>query len=193
MHIPVASPYIGSVYGNVTIDAGATLNGGNISGRALHFYGSVTNNGTLTATSTGGSLRLKGPSIVNNGTVNPAGSLFFDTTTSISGTGNFTPYANLSANANLTINSNHQFGGIFINAGSSFNMDNRVVGFSLSNPITQNGTFSNANSDIIYNGTVLQTVSTANINYVGLKINNPAGAILSNNITIPDTLSSHSW
>jgi hypothetical protein len=183
-----ASPYDGSVYGNVTIDAGAILNCGNTSGKSLSMFGSVINNGTLTATSTGGSIRLKGSSIINNGTVNPAGSLFFDTTTSISGTGNFTPYATLSVNANLTINSNHQFGGILLNAGSSFNMDNRVVGFSLSNPITQNGTFSNANSDIIYNGTVLQTVSTANINYVGLKINNPAGAILSNNITIPDTL-----
>jgi hypothetical protein len=86
-----ASPYDGSLYGNLTIDAGATLNCGNISGRHLFIYGSIFNNGTLTASSTGGSYSINGPSLVNNGTVTGAGDVYFDSITSISGSGAFTP------------------------------------------------------------------------------------------------------
>jgi len=184
-----ASPFDGSVYGNVTIDAGAILNCGNTSGKSLSMFGNVINNGTLTTTSTGGSIRLKGSSIVNNGTVNPAGSLFFDTTTSISGTGNFTSYANFSGNANVTLNSNHQMHGITLNSNSIFNISNRLLKFTASNPITQNGTFTNTNSTIEYNGTALQSISTANINYQKLRINNAANTTLPANLTVNDTLS----
>ncbi|HMQ69421.1 MAG TPA: hypothetical protein PKA90_10620, partial [Ignavibacteria bacterium] len=55
------SPYEGSIYGNVTVDNGATLNGGNVSGRDLLLFGNVTNNGTLTVSSTGATMRINGP------------------------------------------------------------------------------------------------------------------------------------
>ncbi|MBK8550212.1 MAG: hypothetical protein IPL53_03805 [Ignavibacteria bacterium] len=182
------SPYDGSIYGNVTVDAGALLNCGNATGKSLSMFGSVINNGTLTATSTGGSMRLKGSSIVNNGTVNSAGSLFFDTTTSLSGSGSFTSHATLNTNANITLNSTHQMHSVGISAGAVFNISNQWLKLTASNPIIQNGTFNNAGSKIEYNGTVLQSVSVTNINYYTLRINNPAGATLPGNISIPDTL-----
>ena len=63
------SPYDGSVFGNVVIDAGATINGGNVSGRHLSIFGNVINNGTMTATSTGGAYSINGSSLVNNGAI----------------------------------------------------------------------------------------------------------------------------
>ncbi|MDQ3019895.1 MAG: hypothetical protein M3R36_04890 [Bacteroidota bacterium] len=185
-----SSPYNGSIFGNIVIDAGATLNGGNISGRALFIYGSLINIGTLTASSTGGIIRLRGTSIINNGIINPAGALFFDTTTSLSGSGSFTSLTAFNTNANVTLNSTHQMHSISISAGAVFNISNRLLKLTASNPLIQNGTFTTTNSDIVYNNSqnVIQTISTININYVGLKIDNSAGTILSNNITIPDTL-----
>ncbi len=178
----------GKIFGNVTIDAGTTLNGGNISGRDLFIYGNVINNGTLFASSSGGTLRIKGLSLTNNGIIYSAGSFFFDTTTALSGSGSFTSGVNLTTNANITLNSNHQMHSVIINAGAIFNISNRWLKLTASNPIIATGTFTSTGSKIEYNGTVLQTVSTTNISYHGLRINNPAGAILSANITIPDTL-----
>ncbi|HMQ69420.1 MAG TPA: hypothetical protein PKC58_10580, partial [Ignavibacteria bacterium] len=159
-----------------------------ISGRDLFIYGNVINNGTLFASSSGGTLRIKGLSLTNNGIIYSAGSFFFDTTTALSGSGSFTSGVNLTTNANITLNSNHQMHSVIINAGAIFNISNRWLKLTASNPIIATGTFTSTGSKIEYNGTVLQTVSTTNISYHGLRINNPAGAILSANITIPDTL-----
>ncbi|MEO6695113.1 MAG: hypothetical protein ABIY50_11435, partial [Ignavibacteria bacterium] len=183
------SPYIGRLYGNVTIDAGATLNGGNISGRDLYLYGSVINSGTLTATSTGGTLRIKCPSLTNNGIINPAGTFYFDTTTSLSGSGSFTSAANFTVNANVTLNSTHQMSSFNINSGAVFNISNRLLKLTASNPITATGTFTTTGSKIEYNGTAAQNISSTNITYAGLRINNPDGTILSGNVPVNDTLS----
>ena len=177
-------------YGNVIIDNGATMNCGNTTGRVTNIHGNITNNGTLTASSTNGHIRIKGPSLVNNGLVSLAsGNFYFDTTTSLSGTGSFTSHANLTGNANVTLNSAHQMSSITINTGTVFNITNRLLKFTASNPIGVTGTFNTTASTVEYNGTALQSVSVTNINYYGLRINNPAGAILLGNITIPDTLS----
>ncbi|MEP7171369.1 MAG: hypothetical protein ABI855_18515, partial [Bacteroidota bacterium] len=169
------NPSGGPLFGNVTIDAGATLNGGNVSGRKLYLYGNVTNNGILTTSSTGGILRIKGPSLVNNGIINHAGSFFFDTTTALSGSGSFTSQAQFAVNAIVTLNSTHQMSSLNINLGAVFNISNQILKLTESNPITQNGTFTNSNSTVEYDGTVLQTISTVNITYDALKINNAAG------------------
>ena len=182
------SPWEGKIFGNVTIDAGTTLNGGNISGRDLYLYGSVINNGTFFASSTGGTLRIKGPSLTNNGLINSTGTFYFDTTTAFSGSGSFTCPANFTANANVTLNSNHQMNSLTINAGATFNISNRLLKLNGINPITQNGTFTTINSDVEYNWISMQSISTTNIVYSGLRINNPAGTILTNNISISDTL-----
>ncbi|MCY7362515.1 MAG: hypothetical protein LH629_10700 [Ignavibacteria bacterium] len=125
----------------------------------------------------------------NNGLINLAGTFYFDTTISLSGNGSFTSGVNLTTNTNITLNSNHQMHSININSGATFNISNRWLKLTTSNPIIATGTFTSAGSKIEYNGTILQSVSTTNINYNGLRINNPAGATLLGNINIPDTLS----
>ena len=178
---------VASLYGNTTIDAGATLNGGNVSGRKLQYFGNVTNNGTLIASSTGGQNRMRGASFVNNGTVDNY-SFWFDTTTSLSGTGNWTTTANINTNGNVTLLSNHQMHSVSISTGGVFNISNRTIKLTASNPITQNGTFTQTNAMVEYNGSALQTVSTANITYNRLRINNAAGAALAGNVTVNDSL-----
>ena len=177
-------------YGNITIDNNATMNCGATSGRVTNIHGYIANNGTLTASSINGHIRIKGPSLVNNGLVALAsGNFYFDTTTSLSGTGSFTSHANLTGNANVTLNSAHQMLSVTINAGTVFNISNQLLKVAASNPIAQNGTFNTTNSKIEYNGTALQSVSVTNISYYGLRISNPAGATLLGDITVNDTLS----
>ncbi len=184
----VNSPYTGRYYGNVTIDAGAAINAGAISGRTVFIFGNVINNGSMTATSTGGSLRIKGSSLINNGVVNTAGSFFFDTTTSLSGTGSFTSGVALAGNANVTLNSNHQMHAVTINTGTVFNISNRMLKLTASNPLAVSGTFTATGSTVEYNGSAAQTVSATNITYSSLKINNPSGTSLANNVTVNDSL-----
>ncbi|MCB0726710.1 MAG: hypothetical protein KDD00_04565, partial [Ignavibacteriae bacterium] len=191
-----STPYVGRLYGPVTVDTGATLaptmTGGTIVYH-LEYYGNVTNNGTLTA---GGfnntqflkSMRFKCPVFVNNGLLSVL-TVNLDTNLTLSGTGSFTTNVNILSNRNVTLTSDHQFSSAIINSGSTFTISNSRAKFTASNPILQNGSFITTNSKVEYNGTVLQTISSANINYNGLIINNPAGAILTGSFTIPDTLS----
>ncbi|MBL0108366.1 MAG: hypothetical protein IPP52_14065 [Ignavibacteria bacterium] len=75
----------------------------------------------------------------------------------------------------MNVTSSHNLSSVNINTGSTMNISNQTIGFSLTNPITQNGTFTTTNSKIEYNGSSLQNISTTNIIYSGLRINNPAG------------------
>lgn len=184
----VNSPYIGRYFGNVTIDPGAVINAGAISGRTTFIYGNTVNNGTMTGTSTGSTLRIKGSSMINNGIVNTAGSFFFDTTTSLSGSGSFTSAVTLAGNANVTLNSSHQMLAVTVNAGTVFNITNRLLKLNGSNPLAVGGTFTGAGSTVEYNGTSAQTVSATNITYAVLRINNPSGTALANNVTVNDSL-----
>lgn len=181
------TPFEGKLFGNVTVNPGAFLSVGS-AGRDLFIYGNLTNNGSLTSSSNSTTIKIRGSSFINNGAVISTGTFHFDTTTSFSGSGSITSTTIFSTNANVTLNSNHTFSTIQINTGAAFNITNRVVKFTGSNPITQNGIFNTANSEIEYNGTAQQSVSSVNISYNGLNINNPVGAFLSGDITIPDTL-----
>ena len=182
------SPFESKFYGNVTIDAGATVNGGTISGRDMFVYGNLTNNGTIILSSSGGNFLVKGPSFINNGLVNTSGTFYFDSTTSLSGTGSFVTNAIFTAKANVTLNSTHQMLSLIINAAGIFNISNQYLKLTASNPIGNSGTFTTTGSTVEYNGTALQTVSTAGITYSKLRINNSSGTILANNVTVNDSL-----
>jgi len=188
----LTSPYLGELFGDVTVDAGGTLGSYmafyNTSFK-LDIYGNLTNNGTITANSAANkTLTFYGSAFVNNGLVSHR-FFNFNSIATLSGTGSFTSNTSVLSGAAITLNSNHQFANLTINAGGTFNMDNWTVGFTSSNPITQNGTLSNANSMIEYIGTALQTISTSNIVYHKLRINNANGTSLAGNVTVNDTLS----
>ncbi|MBL8008243.1 MAG: hypothetical protein JNJ56_11990, partial [Ignavibacteria bacterium] len=163
----LSPPYNGRLYGNITIDNGATLSTNFTSSYTLFIYGNVTNNGTISGV----------------GDIDIQSGLH-----TLQGTGSIIPAITLLSGAIVTLNSDHKMSSIDINTGASFDISNKVLSLTAANPIIQNGLFNTTNSDIIYNGSVFQTISTANISYVGLKINNPSGTLLSNNISIPDTL-----
>ncbi|MFZ1320719.1 MAG: hypothetical protein WAT71_04110 [Ignavibacteria bacterium] len=187
----LTSPYLGKLFGDVSVDAGGTLgsyiNFFNTS-FSLDIYGNVTNNGTITAnTAVNKTLSFYGSTFVNNGLVSHP-YFNFKSVATLSGTGSFTSNLSFVSPAVVTLTSDHKFANAIIAAGAAFDISNNLVKFTSSNPISQSGTFTTTGSDIEYNGIVLQSVSTTNINYVGLRINNPAGATLLDNINIPDTL-----
>ncbi len=164
------SPFIGRIYGAITVNNGATLSVG-IGGYTLETFSNVTNNGTISG-NTSAALRFVG-------TIGPQ---------TLQGSGSITVAASLTTGAVVNLTSNHQFFSMLVNTGTSFNIGSNHAKFSAPTPLTVNGTFTNTNSKIEYNGTIMQTVPTTNINYYTLRINNAAGAILSNNILIPDSL-----
>jgi hypothetical protein len=182
------SPYESRLYGDLTIDAGASINGGAISGRDLFVYGNITNNGTIFVSSTGGNFIVKGASFVNNGIVNTSGSFYFDTTTAFSGNGSFLTPAIFTGLANVTLNSTHQMHSININSGGLFNISSRWLKLTASNPVIATGTFTTTGSTVEYNGTSAQTISTTGITYSKLRINNASGTGLANNVTVNDSL-----
>jgi len=163
----ISSPFNARLYGNVTVDAGATLSSNNTGSYTLFIYGNITNNGTIS-----GIGDIEFPSGVH----------------SLQGSGVWTADAFILSGAVVNLLSNHQFKSITINSGGTFNISNRHVKFTASNPIVQNGTFITPDTDIEYNGNSAQNISTANIIYVGLKINNAAGTTLLGSIIISDTL-----
>ncbi|MBK8983649.1 MAG: hypothetical protein IPM38_15370 [Ignavibacteria bacterium] len=163
----LSSPYNARLYGNITVDAGAILSTYASGAFTLLVYGNLTNNGTISGA---------GEIEIHSGAH------------TLQGIGIITSNVYILSGAVVTLLSNHQFKSVTINAGASFDISNRLVKFTLSNPIVQNGTFITAGSDVEYNGTSVQNISYLNIIYVGLKINNPAGTVLLGNIIISDTL-----
>nr|HMS35472.1 hypothetical protein [Ignavibacteria bacterium] len=129
-----SSPFDGYLYGNLIIDSGASVQGGPVSGFSLTMYGSLTNNGSLIASSTGGALSMKGPSIVNNGSINSSGWFYYDSVTTISGTGTFTSAnQSINANGNVTLMSNVTIApvsGLSLQSGADLNLNNYVLTFS---------------------------------------------------------------
>ena len=164
----LASPLNARLFGNVTVDAGATLSSYTVPSYNLFIYGNITNNGTIT-----------GAGLIN----------FQSGGHTLQGTGIWTTNANLLSGSIVTLGSDHKMLSVNINSGATFDISNYTLKFTASNPITQNGTLTTTNSTVEYNGVALQSISTTNITYGGLRINNPAGATLLGDITIPDTLS----
>ncbi|HMS35395.1 MAG TPA: hypothetical protein PKC91_15040 [Ignavibacteria bacterium] len=165
-----SSPFTGRLYGEITVDNGATLSAG-IGGYFLEVFSNVTNNGTIAGSS--------------NATLRFVGTIGAQT---LQGNGIITVSSVLVSGAIVNLTTNHQFFSMVVNTGTSFNIGSNYVKFSATTPLTVNGTFTNTNSKIEYNGTIMQTVPTINVNYYTLRINNPASAILSGNISIPDSL-----
>lgn len=185
-------PHETRLFGTVTIDSGTTHNCGIALNRVTAFYGNVINNGTITASSTGGYIGIRCPSFVNNGIVGLAShNFYFDSTTTLSGTGQFTTTANVNGTANVTATSGHQLWDIVVFNGGKFNITNRLIKVKASNPIRINngGTFTTTGSTVEYNGTAVQEVSVINITYGGLKINNPNNTYLQGSVTVNDTIS----
>ncbi len=159
----LGTPYNARLYGNITVDAGATLYTDNTESYTLFIFGNILNNGTIAGT---GDLEIQSGAHT------------------IQGTGIWTTDLFILSGGNVTLLSDHQFFAADIRAGGTFNISNRTARFSASNPITQNGTFIVTNSNVEYNGLTLQTISTANIAYDGLIINDTLGTILSNNVSV---------
>jgi len=76
-----------------------------------------------------------------------------------------------------------------VNAGGTFNLSTFKLSLTASNPVVNSGTFNTTTAAIEYNGTSAQSISTTNINYNKLRINNSAGTSLPAAVTVNDTLS----
>ncbi|MBS1516864.1 MAG: hypothetical protein JSS91_02125 [Bacteroidetes bacterium] len=166
----LSTPFIGRLYGTVTINSGASLYVGTSSAYSLEVYNTLTNNGDITG--------AFGTELI-----------FAGTAQSFTGTGSCQVKAVILNGTTLTMGSNHNMYSVDINTGGTFNISNYKVAFSASDPIIQNGTFIVSNSTVEYNGTSIQNISTANITYHRLKINNAAYTNLQANLTVNDTLS----
>ncbi|HMS35056.1 MAG TPA: hypothetical protein PKC91_13325 [Ignavibacteria bacterium] len=145
------SPYVAKFNGSVTIDAGATLSavGG---GYFIQTNGNVINNGTFTS---GGNstLLIRSSSFSNSGTVTPA-NLEFDTTTTLSGAGSYSPInliiagsGNVSLANSLSLTPSSSMG---INGGGVLNPNSFTVTLST-------GTFILASGATVSNSGIFQT------------------------------------
>ncbi|MEO6695728.1 MAG: hypothetical protein ABIY50_04830 [Ignavibacteria bacterium] len=164
----ISSPYTASLFGQIIVDAGATLSSNNTESYTLLIHNNLTNNGTITG----------------------IGDVEFQSGVhTLQGTGIWTTTAFILNGATVNLTSNHQFLNVVINTGATFNISSNTVKFTASNPITQNGTFTNTGSKIEYIGTSEQNISAANITYYGLRIINSEGTVLLGNVSVNDTLS----
>jgi uncharacterized protein with beta-barrel porin domain len=101
-----SSPYIGRLYGNVIVDAGASLYTGGSIGYTLFVMGNLTVNGSISGF---GDLRFYGPSLTNSGNIEPE-VFTFDSTSTVAGSGSFlSNQIYLSPNGNITLLSDVTF------------------------------------------------------------------------------------
>ena len=90
----------------------------------------------------------------------------------------------------VTLTSNESASLIVIKTGAALNISSKTLKLSHPGiPLINNGTLVTANGTIEYNSISPQTLVTANVNYVSLTINNPAGVTLSDSLYIPGLLS----
>ena len=180
-------PYIGTLKGAITIDSGAILST-TAGGYTLRLTNNLINNGTLT-NGGGASLRFAGANLTNNGIVS-APTFLFDTSSHVlQGTGSWTTNANVVSGSAVTLASNHQMSSVTVNSGGTFNLSTFKLSLTASNPISNSGTFNTTTGTIEYKGSSAQSISTANISYNKLRINNAAGTSLQNATTVNDSLS----
>lgn len=181
------SPYVATFNGTVTVDAGATLTtvGG---GYSIRLINNVTNNGLISAGG-GSPVSFAGTTFTNNGNITAVLFYFESGSHTLQGTGSWGTNANILTGSTVTLASNHQMQSVSIASAGTLNLSTFKLLLTASNPISNSGTFTTTNGTVEYNGTSSQSVSTTNITYNRLRINNPAGAVLSGAVTVNDTLS----
>ena len=135
------NPYIGSIKGTITIDAGAKLNCRN-GAFTIRAYNNVTNNGTITGL-TSSKFSMRGPVFTNNGSVANA-NFYFDSTTSISGAGSYTS-SNMfiGGTGNVSLSNNVTFSPVLdltINTGGLLNLNSMTLTFNSGSFISSSGT-----------------------------------------------------
>ncbi|MEO8665972.1 MAG: hypothetical protein ABI462_10785, partial [Ignavibacteria bacterium] len=178
-------PYIGAVNGPITIDTGATITSAS-GGYTLRSNGDVTNNGTISASAP--AFRMYGTNFINNGNIN-FNNFFFETGAhNLSGTGTWQTNANVVTGSTVTLGSDHKMASVTISSGGTFNLMTFKLSFTASNPIVNSGTFNTTTGMVEYNGTSGQSISTTNITYNKLRINNNAGTSLINATAVNDSL-----
>lgn len=181
-----AAPLTAKLYGAITINSGAVMNIGN-GNYKLEANGNVTNNGLING-GTNAEFRMFGSNLTNNGVISPPVFSFQSGAHTLQGTGSWTTPAVILNGAVVSLTGNHQMFSVNINTGGTFDISGFTAKFNASNPIIQNGTFTVTNSNVEYNGTASQVISTTNVIYDGLRINNPGNTLLLNNTTVNDTL-----
>jgi hypothetical protein len=192
--------------GTVNINTGgiALLTSTNYSPAVINIANGTTfavNNGTFTTTGTmniasgstingNGIISYNAPVLVNNANISVA-TFQFDSVTTLSGSGsiNMTNCYFLNG-CNVTLTSSHQFKNITVYAGGTFNLNGYKTYFNgTGTTIINNGTFTIGTSTIEYNGASQQTISTQNITYRNLNVNNSSGVQLVGTLNVTDTLS----
>ncbi len=182
-----AGPYTGTLNQTVTIDNGATLSIP-AGGYAMVLNNNVINNGTLTNLA-GATIKFYGTDLTNNGNVSANLFYFEPGAHTLQGTGSWSANTTVLNGSTVTLLSNHQMSGVAINAGGTFNVSTFKLLLSGTNPIGNSGTFNTTSGTVEYDGTSAQTISTSNVIYNRLRINNSSGTSLAGNVIVNDTLS----
>ncbi len=158
-------PSIGEIFSPVTINAGATLNV-NAGGYSMRAYNTIINNGLITGASS--SFFMRGSSFANNGTVSST-YFYFDSTTSLSGTGTWSA-ANIfvRSTGNVSLANNLFFGAstavnFTVNGGGILNPNSRIF--------TLNGNLATIYFNILNSGTTFNsgTIQTQGAVYLDLQ------------------------
>jgi len=135
-----SGPFISTLFGTLTVDAGAALAGGP-GGYYIFAMNTVTNNGTIQGSSST-SFVMKGPDMINNGLVSIP-TMRFDSTTTLSGTGTYTSTAmiiNPTGNVSLTSDMNFApASSLTINNGGILNLNTYILTFSSATLLVNNG------------------------------------------------------
>ncbi len=151
------SPNTAIYYGIITVDAGATLNvlSGGYTAQANN---SVINNGTITGTS-GASFRMRGNTFTNNGSITVP-NFYFDSTTSVGGTGAITSQTiTITGSGNVLLLNNITFSpavNMTINNGGILNPNTRI--FTLNS-----GALYHNSGGTVFNSGTFQTQGTVSL------------------------------
>ena len=149
----------------------------------------LINIGSAAVISGVGPLDYSYTSLPNNGNISVS-ALKFSSNTTVSGTGTISsPTCTVFNGSNVQLGSNHQFNSLIINSGGTFSISSYTLFLNGNlNPLSNSGTFDASSGIVEYNGASTQIISTVNMAYTNLSINNAAGVQLNNKITLPGTL-----
>ncbi|MEO8664973.1 MAG: hypothetical protein ABI462_05700 [Ignavibacteria bacterium] len=172
--------------GTVVIDAGAALKV-NTGAYVIQCNSSLTNNGTISGTS-GASLKMKGITFSNNGSITVSSFIFDTGSHLVQGSGTWSTTVNIISGSAVTLSGNFQIRDVNINSGGTLNLSLFKLLAAGSNPLINNGTFDASAGTVEYNGSSVQNISASGITYNKLILNNSSGTILLSNVTVDDTL-----